>query len=300
MLLNILPGLRELRAPLAAGYLWLLVGWLAFGDAELPRHARDFLEEFRGVGNAVALSFAAYLSGALLSDAFRPVWTRLIVLRRRVLAQYFDEPTRARRASIARDLRELTSREEAAMGSVANNPPSPPSVTARREAFLQHFGYEPHLGVIRENAVRTLIAGLSEPLTVRGIRTLVTLVPSGRHDYLSSTQPGFAAPSEWLADQSSTAAGELDIARFRLLSEERDLFNEVDRLRAEGQFRLAVAIPLIALAITLCLTEHFAWIAAAIPVGLFAWQGLDRLDESGERLVDALRAEKVTIPALTR
>jgi hypothetical protein len=30
MLLNLLPGLRDLRAPLAAGYLWLAAGWLFF------------------------------------------------------------------------------------------------------------------------------------------------------------------------------------------------------------------------------------------------------------------------------
>jgi hypothetical protein len=299
VLLNILPGLRELRAPLAAGYLWLLVGWLAFGDAELPRHAREFLEEFRGLGDAVALSFAAYLLGALLSDAFRPIWTRLIVNRRKLLARYFDELTRANQPSIQYDLRELRNREAKARTSVEKNPPSPRTVAARREAFVQHFAYAPHLSVIRENAVRTLISGVSEPLTVRGIRTLVSLVPSRRSDYLSSTQLGFVTPSEWLAGVSSTAASELDIARFRLLSEQRDLFNEVDRLRAEGQFRLAVAVPLIALAITLCVTEHFAWFIAALPVCVFAWQGLDRLDESGERVVDSLRAETVTIPALS-
>lgn len=32
MLASLLPGLRELRAPLAAGYLWLVVGWLLLHD----------------------------------------------------------------------------------------------------------------------------------------------------------------------------------------------------------------------------------------------------------------------------
>jgi hypothetical protein len=44
VLLNILPGLRGLRAPLAAGYVWLLVGWLAFrGSFATPEPARAFL-----------------------------------------------------------------------------------------------------------------------------------------------------------------------------------------------------------------------------------------------------------------
>jgi hypothetical protein len=36
MLTSILPGIRDLRAPLTAGYLWLLAAWIAFGD-HLPR-----------------------------------------------------------------------------------------------------------------------------------------------------------------------------------------------------------------------------------------------------------------------
>ena len=33
MLSSLVPGLRELRAPLAGGYLWLISIWLIFGDA---------------------------------------------------------------------------------------------------------------------------------------------------------------------------------------------------------------------------------------------------------------------------
>ena len=36
MLGNVLPGLRELRAPLAAGYLWLRFVWLVWGDTLRP------------------------------------------------------------------------------------------------------------------------------------------------------------------------------------------------------------------------------------------------------------------------
>jgi hypothetical protein len=73
MLAALLPGLRELRAPLAAGYLWLLVAWLAFADA-LPSqeaatgalaHVYELNEGARAVGLGVALSFLAYLVGAL-------------------------------------------------------------------------------------------------------------------------------------------------------------------------------------------------------------------------------------------
>ena len=40
MLANLLPGLRDLRAPLAAGYLWLAAGWLYLAP-QLPASAND-------------------------------------------------------------------------------------------------------------------------------------------------------------------------------------------------------------------------------------------------------------------
>jgi hypothetical protein len=73
MLAALLPGLRELRAPLAAGYLWLLAVWLAFADAFPSRdaatgalaHVYELNDGARAIGLGVALSFLAYLVGAL-------------------------------------------------------------------------------------------------------------------------------------------------------------------------------------------------------------------------------------------
>jgi hypothetical protein len=90
VLLNLLPGLRELRAPLAAGYLWLAAAWIAFSH-ELPAHPhkatglvavgyhlRDAASPF---GIAAAISFAAYIVGTLsvaISDAIsEPLRTSL-------------------------------------------------------------------------------------------------------------------------------------------------------------------------------------------------------------------------------
>lgn len=76
MLGNVLPGLRELRAPLAAGYLWLLFAWLVWGD-ELPTSkevrsdpALDRLYELEpvisSIGLAVVASVAAYMVGSIV------------------------------------------------------------------------------------------------------------------------------------------------------------------------------------------------------------------------------------------
>jgi hypothetical protein len=73
VLASILPGLREIRAPLAAGYLWLVIGWLLLHDrvetGSSASGAVDALTDLRdaiGVGGlAAAATFVAYLLGAL-------------------------------------------------------------------------------------------------------------------------------------------------------------------------------------------------------------------------------------------
>jgi hypothetical protein len=76
LLASLLPGLREVRTPLAVGYLWLLVTWLLSAD-KVPRirpeggglvSAFFDLESLLGGGAVLAaVSFTAYLIGALLS-----------------------------------------------------------------------------------------------------------------------------------------------------------------------------------------------------------------------------------------
>lgn len=77
VLTHVLPGLRELRAPLAAGYLWLITAWLIFAD-KLPHRSElndspierlyDLGPLVSDVGTAVAASIAAYVIGSILID----------------------------------------------------------------------------------------------------------------------------------------------------------------------------------------------------------------------------------------
>src|SRR5688572_24765299 len=77
MLASVLPGVRELRAPLAAGYLWLLFVWLVWGDdlptkAEATDTAFERLDELEpvltAVGLAVVASVGAYVLGSIVID----------------------------------------------------------------------------------------------------------------------------------------------------------------------------------------------------------------------------------------
>jgi hypothetical protein len=88
VLTTLLPGVRELRAPLAAGYLWLLLAWIIMGDrfptrAEAERAGgplgRLYAVEplVATAGLLVIASVAAYLIGSLTTQALVPRLQRI-------------------------------------------------------------------------------------------------------------------------------------------------------------------------------------------------------------------------------
>jgi hypothetical protein len=76
VLASLLPGLRDVRTPLAVGYLWLLCAWLAWGE-HFPRLntnddgvVANLFDLHDRLGDAVglaAVSFTAYVLGVLLT-----------------------------------------------------------------------------------------------------------------------------------------------------------------------------------------------------------------------------------------
>lgn len=84
MLTSLLPGLRDLRAPLVVGYSWLLIGWLIFAG-KLPKHRPpgngaianlfDLSHLVGPVTTVATISVVAYILGAILTI---PTENRLI------------------------------------------------------------------------------------------------------------------------------------------------------------------------------------------------------------------------------
>ncbi|MFJ8957715.1 hypothetical protein ACIRJL_10540 [Streptomyces sp. NPDC102383] len=75
MLANLLPGLRDVRAPLSAGCIWLLTLWLVFEDrVPTQQRARGLWASLYRLGDVVGPAgvlasgaFLAYLIGAMLA-----------------------------------------------------------------------------------------------------------------------------------------------------------------------------------------------------------------------------------------
>lgn len=84
-LASLLPGLREIRTPLVAGYLWLAFAYLVAGapasldEAPGPLHdIVDLLQAFGSLATGIAVSFVAYLVGSLSDDLFGRFVPRLL------------------------------------------------------------------------------------------------------------------------------------------------------------------------------------------------------------------------------
>ena len=97
MLASLLPGLRDLRTPLAVGYLWVVALWLLLHDwwpesVEAATGPTKFLYELSALlGSAAtlaALSFVVYLLGSMLR------WRHLFSPLGVVVAGFEHEPLR--------------------------------------------------------------------------------------------------------------------------------------------------------------------------------------------------------------
>lgn len=79
LLTSILPGLRDVRTPLACGYMWLIAAWLAFANylphtrpnAGITASIWDLGGHVGKAATLAAVTFAAYLIGAILE--FDPI-----------------------------------------------------------------------------------------------------------------------------------------------------------------------------------------------------------------------------------
>lgn len=289
MLLNLLPGLRELRAPLAAGYLWLFAVWLFFdGKIPQPAGAAAFFGQFKAVGAAAALTFAAYLVGSFLTDLFGVVWYAIRLVR---VGPIFGSPPGYPSGLLeGRRLRERLIRIQ------ATEQMSPEGAAALDEVSKRAVRRIPpkRWHELDWQLFRDSDYTVRGPGGARWVLGRRMAYKPWAIEVADSDDPG-----DRLALHVSVALGdELDTARFRLLSEQKDLFHEVDRLTAEGEFRLAVAPPLVAVMVALASDGSLLWLAAVVPVCALVLLGLNRQEQSGDRIVHAIRAGKVRTPIL--
>lgn len=275
ILANALPGFRDLRGPLVAGYLWLLFGWLlvhgSVDTTEEPWAALTDLGDAAGpIGVSVAASVAAYLIGSVsqaLSGLLRGN-VRWIVGRLGGRLARIEIP-----GGLRVEFRGVDQEPDRARG------------------------YDPSQ-VVFDPWIRDIVA----PALERAARYAAEFaLPDPREwkQYRSEKDSDTDEPlrrAQLLDDRvqrlQREVRRELDLPATLLVGDQPTLFAEVDRLRAEGELRLAVAPPLVALSIELAF--YSLWWLAILPLaGVLVAQGVERYEDSSKQIRDAMSFRKV-------
>lgn len=275
---SLLPGLRDLRAPLAAGYMWLVFGWLVLRDRVPAEKAatglvHDVLHTAHNAPSlavAAAVSVAAYLIGSVSLVVYRLVAGPTIDRAARQAWIVGAMGIRWRVARISRQgWREvpytaiplpglagrLTYQSRVRLYRLASNEFTKQARTLgsdieRLPKWLRKMVQQP---ILLDDDVAQHIRRLWREKRPRGFRW----VPE---DLVLTTQ----VPAQRLAGKM---AGELDDLRTQLVQKDPELFAAYDRLASEAEFREAIFAPLLAIVIAAA-AETTWWLLVAFSAAL--------------------------------
>lgn len=312
---QLLPGLRDVRGPLIAGYLWLFAGWVFIG-APIP-HEDTAVEPYRAVielGNAlgqvglvVVLSIAAYLIGSLLQAVVDFVGFAYKGLREQATL-------RIRRLSLATFAKAFVGPEPAE--TVLATPPvfSPKDfrgvdgdrrarqtldklVRNRLSACTKDLEVAVEAADARVRSGAPAASGDEARIDIKafwnqqdgwGVAEWAAVVGDGRAVARPELTefvgiPGFSAARD-IFDERSTI-------KTRLMETAEHAGSEVERLYAESDFRFTIAFPLAAVAVALaCESGDLRWLALfGAVLGLLTHSVVLR-KQGGREMVEALRS----------
>lgn len=260
MLANVLPGLREVRAPLLGGYLWLFALWLVYypqvrgktEDYVVLASIGDVAEAGTPIAVGVAVSVIAYLVGSLTDGTLQGA-------RKTVAKRYAPE--------------------------ILADPDYAPSIRAYSSMEILADG-------IVKDAERRLGARNAEiadlPDALFGDAFSLDVAEDDR------------SPERLSSALQADIVAELPLVATRLMVESPELYASSDRLRAEAQLRFSVALALPAVLLVAAMQYSALWALGGIACAIFYSQAQVRARESSDLLVDALLIGKVEAPAAQR
>jgi hypothetical protein len=270
LLASAIPGLRDVRAPLVAGYLWLLFAWLVvLPETPLSKHA--------GTGAVASVVGLATAAGPVATAAGVSVAAYLIGAISTALPGGGLEAWRSLRAW------KLQSR-----GSDWQIEASPPAERSARGAVAD--AWQPMRDETRSR------------LTQLPVRTpdLDLVAEKLWHQGASLSGDEQNAILERVRALPAEVSRDLRLPQTLLVGDKPEVFAEADRSRAEAEFRLAVVAPLTALTVILVQRGGPWWLfAAGAPLALL-FAGLAKDREARSFIRDAIAYGKAPSPALDR
>ena len=340
VLASLLPGLREVRTPLAAGYLWLVAAWVLLYDrvvtgrnASAAVKALEKVHEELGVGAAAAaVTFVAYLVGAL--------WEAVVIFvsdRRRQNAPVGSSQPQMS-VSAYHDLQTTTTRTITELDDVVHRAleVDPANTESRRKKFEE--------ALAPARAIREARFRQREPLPRPRLDELREFFHSDgnfqrpRDDFWCNSGVGISGwsldqffsefihgrweyegpPFAWreeaeqveavyLSQVVSEVQSELALVARPLVGKQPELYLEASRMKAEIEFRNVIAVPVAVALIVIALRLELALglTAVVIAVGLVLASALiadarRRTRARNDFLVELLVTEQAESPLLAR
>lgn len=290
-----MPGLREIRGPLVAGYLWLFAAWLALEDRLPTSKSNETFERLWNLADSVGpialaatASVAAYLIGSLLSAIFAAALKRWRDRGLRLISRPYGLPS----------AHDIDDRDWLLVKTLLDT-----EQHGARRYFDLPFA---DVGVA-ESLVRLEETELSE---VRGrlmgaVHHALAMSDDAAYVFLrwQDGDPVVGVPREDV-DLTEVVIPQYSpyddlwqnrpLLETRLREQAASTASKIERIDAEADFREAISPPLVALAIVLALQISWFWLGLlVIPAALFVQARLFRRSASRE-LADALRARSGT------
>jgi len=331
---GVLPGTRSLRVPLISGLLWTLVCWIV-ASPYLPDRADStgWVSQFFAIvdflGPAISIAVATvmvFILGATLgtvSDGFNQIVGGVVsrlarAWRWQVFAQRARRGLRSQKLKIETELLKLQNDRRAPVPNKLLSSPASDALEKRLQHDLEahkkrlHAVSSPWLRNVwlRRNAKNLKNLGNPPAEAFSGLE--LELVDAARADgralelaeakrFLGRTDIEKAvwnkvensSDNDLLAEFSSDP---LDVLR----SVDEKLYLELDRLRSERELRLAIAVPLLMLAVLAAMEWRAGWpVVAAIPLAMIFRYSIEAQQER-TRVLTLIRLHSLRTPALRR
>lgn len=293
----LIPGLREIRGPLLAGYLWILAIWLLLGD-QLPNSQSNEVferlwkagEAIGPIGRAAAISVVAYLIGALINGAIRSLVGYLYTMAK--IRAYQRRPDLHKSSdndgSRWLPVSELLENPDADWEGFFTLGPNSTVIMAMLANLERVELSGAQAGV--EGGVRHAEAVSDGPayykLVAHRGETTVIAVPRSDQDLVELTLPMFSSYSDILGKRS--------LLTTRLRELVPPTAAKIEQIDYEAGFRESLISPLVAVILIVGLHASLAWCALLILPSALLLQSHNLRNAATRELIDALRARTGT------
>ena len=308
MLANLLPGIRDLRTPLATGYIWLLTFWLWIPShfkhvpptSGVPGDVTHLVHYAGRVGVGVAISFVAYLIG-ILSQALNSPFSRLGTLNVYLPSIIQSRINQLRnwlnrlRERLADDLRFTYSRTlhyvSFALASRRRRIYPAERDIKIWDFWRRSFTYPADSG--KDDRDEAELAFMRRIVIVVGqfSRTGVYSLEDFSRQMADRGEIKNDAQTKYL----NYLLQEVPRQGNALVGKETELYSVYDRLISEYEFRISIAVPLTALIVTLADRWSLLWLLTLLPVLVLLRTGTAQRIAAGDLLADAVRLRRIDV-----